>query len=178
MIYIIRHGQTNWNKEKIMQGQTDIPLNEMGILQAKEQGQKLQKIIFDYVFCSPLLRAKQTLNNLNIKCRNPVIFDDRLKERNYGEFEKKPKSSFDYNLFWSYNKNIKYIKAETCKDFFERVTSLFEEIKLNYEREGKTILIVTHAGITKVAKCYYDKWLNDEEIGPYLPKNTEIITYN
>ena len=91
VIYIIRHGQTDWNKEKVMQGQTDIPLNETGKEQAREQGEKLKNIVFDYIFCSPLTRTKQTLKNLNVKCKTKIIYDDRLKERNYGEFEKQLK---------------------------------------------------------------------------------------
>ncbi len=176
MIYIVRHGQTDWNKEKVMQGQTDIPLNETGKEQAREQGEKLKDIVFDYIFCSPLTRTKQTLENLNVKCETKIIYDDRLKERNYGEFEKTPKSSFDYNLFWNHFVNKKYLKAECCQDFFKRVISLFEEIKKKCK--DKNVLIVTHAGITKVAKCYFDGWLKDEEIGPYLPNNAEILIYN
>ena len=176
MVYIIRHGQTDWNKEKIMQGQTDIPLNETGILQAKAQGKELKNILFDCVYCSPLIRTRQTLENLNIKCKIAPFFDERLKERNYGEFEKSPKNSFDYNQFWNYSANLKYIKAESCQDFFKRVITLFEEIKQKFK--DKNILIVTHAGITKVAKCYFDGWLKDCEIGPYLPENAEILKYS
>lgn len=175
MIYFVRHGQTDWNKEKVMQGQTDIPLNETGKEQAREQGKKLKDIVFDYVYCSPLTRTRQTLENLNIKSKTEVIFDDRLKERNYGEFEKTPKSSFDYNKFWDYTANKKYVKAESCQDFFARVISLFDEIK---DYGNKNVLIVTHAGITKVAKCYFDNWLKDDAIGPYLPNNAEILEYN
>ena len=176
MIYIIRHGQTDWNKQKVMQGQMDVPLNETGKEQALELGEKLKNIIFDHIFCSPLLRTRQTLENLNLNSKTKIIFVDRLKERNYGEFEKMPKSSFDYNLFWNYSANIKYRKAESCQDFFKRVISLFEEIKVKYK--DKNILIVTHAGITKVAKCYFDGWLKDDDIGKYLPNNAEILNYN
>ena len=176
MIYIIRHGQTDWNKQKVMQGQIDIPLNETGKEQARELGKKLKEIVFDYVFCSPLIRTRQTLENLDLKSATQIVYDDRLKERNYGEFEKTPKNSFDYNLFWNYSANMKYIKAESCQDFFNRVISFFDEIKKNYQ--NKNILIVTHAGITKVAKCYFDGWLKDDEIGQYLPNNAEVLKYN
>ena len=176
MIYIVRHGQTDWNKQKVMQGQIDVPLNETGKEQARELGEKLKDIVFDHIFCSPLLRTRQTLENLKLKSNTRIIYDDRLKERNYGEFEKTKKSSFDYNLFWNYSENIKYTKAEQCQDFFKRVIEFFDEIKKNYK--DKNILIVTHAGITKVAKCYFDGWLEDNEIGQYLPNNAEILKYN
>ena len=93
MIYIVRHGQTDWNKQKVMQGQIDVPLNETGKEQARELGEKLKDIVFDHIFCSPLLRTRQTLENLKLKSNTRIIYDDRLKERNYGEFEKTKKSS-------------------------------------------------------------------------------------
>ena len=97
-------------------------------------------------------------------------------ERNYGEFENTPKTSFDYNEFWNYSLNKKYEKAESCKVFFDRVIKFLDELKEKYK--GKNVLIVTHAGVTKVLKCYFDGFLKDEEIGPYLPSNAEILVYN
>ena len=168
MIFLVRHGQTEWNKLKIMQGRTDIPLNEEGINQAKIVGGKLKDIKFAKIFCSPLLRAKQTLQNLGVKCKN-IIYDERLLERNYGEFEKTPKSSFDYN---SANKNYK--KAECAKDFFNRVVDFIKMLENEYL--GKNVLVVTHAGVTKVFKWYFEG-IKDEEIGPYLPNNCDVLTY-
>ena len=60
MIYIVRHGETDWNILKKLTGQTDIPLNLNGIKQAKEVREKLKNIKFDYVFSSPLKRAYET----------------------------------------------------------------------------------------------------------------------
>ena len=174
MIYVVRHGQTDWNKRKVMQGQTDIPLNEEGKRQALALGKKLQTIKFDITYCSPLKRAVETFQNLSVKS-DRIVFDDRLKERNYGEFENRPKNSFDYNEFWSYTLNKKYAKAEACKEFFKRIFNFLEEIKDDYK--DKDILIVTHAGVMKVFKCYLDGFLKDEEIGPFLPNNSEVLTY-
>lgn len=174
MIYLVRHGETDWNKDKVMQGQTDIPLNDNGIAQAKLVGEKLKGINFDVVFCSPLIRTKQTLENLGIKCDN-IKFDERLKERNYGEFEKTKKNSFDYNEFWEYATNKKYKLAESAVEFFDRVTNFIEMIKKDYN--NKNILVVTHAGVTKVFKWYFDG-LEDNEIGPYLPNNCDVLEYS
>ncbi len=60
MIYIIRHGQTELNSKRVLQGRSDYPLNEIGIQQAKEAAEKLQGITFDTVYSSPLIRALQT----------------------------------------------------------------------------------------------------------------------
>jgi broad specificity phosphatase PhoE len=60
MIYVVRHGQTDWNLEGRFQGRIDIPLNEKGKNQAKKTKEKLEGIEFDKVFSSPLKRALET----------------------------------------------------------------------------------------------------------------------
>ena len=59
-IYLTRHGQTNLNKQELMQGRTDEPLNETGINQAKMARKNVENIHFDAVYSSPLIRAKKT----------------------------------------------------------------------------------------------------------------------
>ena len=60
MLYIMRHGKTDWNLTHKLQGKTDIPLNEMGIKMAKEAGERYKDIHFDVCYCSPLVRARDT----------------------------------------------------------------------------------------------------------------------
>ena len=87
MIYIIRHGQTELNNARVLQGRSDHPLNEKGLLQAREAGQRLkeQGIVFDRVFSSPLIRALQTAR-LVAPETEPVV-DERLIEMDYGPYE-------------------------------------------------------------------------------------------
>ena len=158
-----------------MQGSADIPLNEKGIEQAKQTKHNLEDLDIDLIFCSPLVRAKQTAEVINSD-RNLIInFDERLKERNYGEFEGTSKSSFDYNEFWAFNKNIKYVKAENIQDFFKRIYDFLDYIKEKFS--DKNILIVCHAGVVKAIECYSNNMLTDEEIGPFLPDNACVLKY-
>ena len=60
MLYIIRHGKTDWNELHKLQGRTDIPLNESGRKMARDAGQRYKEINFDICFCSPLVRAMET----------------------------------------------------------------------------------------------------------------------
>lgn len=175
-LYVVRHGQTEWNILKKMQGSADIPLNEKGKEQAYETKSNLENIDFDIIICSPLLRAKQTAEIINSDRNLNIIFDDRLRERNYGEFEGTSKSSFNYNDFWAYNKNLKYSKAENVQDFFKRIYNFLDEIKINYKE--KNVLIVCHAGITKAVECYANGMMKDEDIGPYLPNNASVQEYD
>lgn len=174
-LYVVRHGQTEWNILKKMQGSADIPLTEKGLAQAEITKSNLSNISFDVIFCSPLIRAKQTAQVINFDRTLNIIIDDRLRERNYGEFEGTSKNSFDYNEFWSYNKNLKYDKAENIQDFFKRIYSFLDDIEAEYY--DKNVLIVTHAGVMKAIECYANGMMKDEEIGPFLPDNASVRKY-
>ncbi len=85
VFYIVRHGQTDWNVQKKIQGHADIPLNDTGRAQAAELSETLGPIAFDYCFSSDLQRAAETALILN---RNSSIqVDQRLRERNFGPWE-------------------------------------------------------------------------------------------
>ena len=87
MLYIIRHGKTDWNELHKLQGRTDIPLNESGRKMARDAGQRYKEINFDICFCSPLVRAKETAELLLEGRDVPIIEDDRLKEMSIGIYE-------------------------------------------------------------------------------------------
>ena len=86
-VYIIRHGQTEMNNKNVLQGRSDLPLNETGIKQAHDAGIVLKEkgITFDYVFSSPLIRAVQTAKQAAPDIN--VIIDERLIEMDYGPYE-------------------------------------------------------------------------------------------
>ena len=174
-LFVVRHGQTEWNVLKKMQGSADIPLNDKGIEQAYQTKENLKDINVDLIICSPLQRAKQTAEIINTDKNLEIIYAEKLRERNYGEFEGVSKASFDYNEFWSYNKNINYTKAENVKEFFNRIYQFVDELKIKYP--DKNILIVAHAGILKAIECYANGMMKDEEIGPFLPDNCSVTKY-
>lgn len=91
-IYIIRHGETNANKEGRLQGWINEPLNDLGIKLAIETGKALQGIKFDAAFSSPLIRAKRTAELVLTNSGNTdtkIVFDNRLKEIHMGIWEGK-----------------------------------------------------------------------------------------
>lgn len=94
MLYIMRHGKTEWNAEHKLQGRTDIPLCEEGRQMAKNAHEEYKDVHFDVCYCSPLCRARETAQLL-LEGRNvPVITDERLIEMSFGIYEGKP-YSFD-----------------------------------------------------------------------------------
>lgn len=144
MIYITRHGQTDWNLQKKVMGRCDEPLNHTGINQALETRDKLMDINIDLIICSPLLRAKQTADIINENRGIPIIYDDRIIERDFGEFEGMETNNFDFDGYWDYYKNESYQRAENIQVFFNRVYQFLNEILENYN--DKNILFVTHGG--------------------------------
>ncbi|MBP3869918.1 MAG: histidine phosphatase family protein [Faecalicoccus sp.] len=85
MIYIIRHGQTDLNNRKVLQGHSNFPLNEKGIEQAREVSKAMEEIHFEKIYSSPLTRAIQTAKIISPD-RN-IVVDDRLIEMDYGPYE-------------------------------------------------------------------------------------------
>ena len=171
MIYIVRHGQTNWNLEKRNQGRKDIELNEKGILQAKETAEKLKGKKFDIVYSSPLKRAMQTAK---IITNQEIIEDSRIIERSNGELEGKLKSEYQSLVDFTDPNETRY-NIEPLNDFRKRIENFFEEIVNKYPK--KDILVVTHAGVSIYAKCYFEGEPIDGNYSEYKLKNCEILKY-
>ncbi|MDE5966403.1 MAG: histidine phosphatase family protein, partial [Lachnospiraceae bacterium] len=86
-IYIVRHGETLWNRDKKLQGSTDIELSDYGRYLAIETGKNLSHVHFDRVFSSPLKRAYETACLIRPQQKNEIITDDRIRELNFGIYE-------------------------------------------------------------------------------------------
>jgi len=175
-ILLTRHGQTEWNLLKKVQGKADIELNEKGIKQAEETRDYLKNEKINLILCSPLKRAMQTAEIINQGRNIKMIIDERISERDFGEFEGMPNTEFDFNAFWSYKQNLKYSKAENIRDFFGRVYSFLDSIKNEYA--GKRILIVSHGGISIPVKCYFDGIPDAETLLPLCLGNCEVAKYS
>lgn len=175
VLYITRHGQTDGNVNKIMDGIRDIDLNEVGIEQAKLTRDELKDIKFDQIISSPLTRTKHTMEIINVN-NYPVIYDERIKERDCGEFTGLSFDSLDRDLYWNYNDKTKYEKAESLEHLFNKVYNFLDEIKEIYK--DKTILLVTHEGITKVINCYFNGIPKDGNLQNLGLKNCEIKIYD
>ncbi|WP_170145192.1 histidine phosphatase family protein [Ammoniphilus oxalaticus] len=86
--YLIRHGETDWNHLKKLQGHTDIPLNESGIKQAKRIAKRLATTPIDHFYSSDLKRAKRTAQEIvRYHDLKPVLQAEEFRERCYGEWE-------------------------------------------------------------------------------------------
>ena len=175
MIYVVRHGHTNWNNKKITMGRKDIPLNELGIEEAYNTSKMLEDCTFDLIICSPLKRAKQTASIINKNRNNKIIFDNRIMERNLGDLEGKPYTS-NNNQIWDINLNIDSDNIETMEEFKNRVYSFLEDIINRYSNQD--ILLVTHGGVSALINCYFNNTLYDGSISNKFLRNCDYACYN
>ena len=150
-IYLVRHGQTAANATNTIQGQSDVPLDETGLLQAELVGKRLRKQHFDVIFSSDLSRAAVTAGS--IADGREVIFDRNLREWDLGDWvgltfdeikEKFPAEAAD---FTSGSMDAGVSGGESRRQFHDRAGSVMENIISLYP--GKTVLCVTHGGVLR-----------------------------
>ncbi len=173
MIYFIRHGQTEGNVRHIYTGNSNFPLTELGVNQAKETAKLLKDKHFDVIFCSPLLRAKQTMQEIAVFHKNtPIVIDNRLAERGDGQWEGLPLGDENAARWRVENWDNDYY-GETMKSAYERVESFWDEIKSKYN--GKNILVVAHVGIGRLSVCYFNGLPKDGDLNSIEIKNATAI---
>ena len=155
-IYFVRHGETIWNKEKKIQGRSDIPLNEYGKELGMITAEALKDIPFDIVYSSPLIRAKETAEIL-VKDRNLVIHEDnRLLEMSFGEGEGESLPEIHahpemklHNFIHNPGEYTPPAGGETFEELYNRCKNFMEEIIIPAEKKYNTMLIVGHGALIR-----------------------------
>lgn len=132
-LYIVRHGQTDYNKLGIIQGISDIPINEKGVKQAEKLKLTIDRLNIDLVISSPLVRTRQTaailVKNRNIK----TIYDNRLIERGFGILEGKGVETYDAPSYWNYELDYDIGEnVEKISRLFARTNDFLQDIKSKY----------------------------------------------
>lgn len=166
-IGFIRHGCTDWNKEKRKQGQSDVPLNEMGRRQAQALAKRLVSGEWDVIVSSDLIRAKETAEIIADHLKLPMLITDtRLRERAWGVLEGTTKQ----DRIQKWGKNWRELHADAGeKDELILKRGLTAVDHFITEHNGKRILIVSHAGI---ARILLKAMLKKPELRPL--KNTSL----
>jgi broad specificity phosphatase PhoE len=143
-LYLVRHGETDWNAQRRIQGTTDIPLNETGRSQAATTGRLLARRSWNGIYSSPLSRAYDTANIIagELGMSEPGRID-ALVERNYGEAE---------GLNWEEIDRV--FPGDTPvpgREEREEVTLrvLPALVALAQERQGESLIVVSHGGVIR-----------------------------
>ena len=159
MLYIMRHGKTEWNALHKLQGRTDIPLNDEGKRMARQACEKYKELNIDVCYCSPLVRALETAQIVLKNRKIPIIEDKRLSEMSFGEYEGIENSLAipDCPINVIFNQPEKYIEsvggAETFEQLFARTGSFLKEVVEPQIQAGKDILIVGHGAMNSSIIC-------------------------
>lgn len=174
-LYVIRHGLTNCNVEKIYNGRYDEDINEIGIKQAVEISKQVKKLDIDLIICSPLKRTRHTMELVNVN-NIPVIYDERLMERDNGKLTLTKIDEYYDNEYYNYYSTNIVEGLETLPELFKRVHAFLDEIKIKYK--NKNTLLVTHGAVARAIQFYFEEIPRD---GMLLnisgQKNCEIKEY-
>jgi broad specificity phosphatase PhoE len=158
-IYLTRHGETEWNLKKKMQGWQDSDLTDRGRQQAKWISNRLCKIEFEAVYSSPLNRALETTKIVKRDAFDKIIIKDYLKEMGFGPWEGKTSEEIkkdykaSYSKFWETPHLYAGDACESYYDVRDRVIPLIKDI---IENHNENVLIVTHTVIIKIIMAYFD----------------------
>lgn len=158
-IYLIRHGETEWNVQRRIQGHSDSPLTDAGVEQARQRAKSLAGVKFAAVYSSDLLRAKDTAEIFALEHQLAVVTSDLLRERNHGRFEGKTADEFNEELrdLLEYRLTLPddnqhlfsyYDGYESDDQVATRLISILRQIAVAYP--GKNVAVVSHSGSLRV----------------------------
>ncbi|MGN0401633.1 MAG: histidine phosphatase family protein [Acetatifactor sp.] len=151
-IYLMRHGETDWNKVRRLQGQSEVPLNEHGVELAKKTAEGLKAVRFDAIFSSPLQRALVTAEIMAGDRPVTVVTDDRLKEMNFGIYEGQSFETPEQAARHPLRQPEKYVPmggGETIAEVKERTYDFLREKILPLENSCSNVLIVAHGVVNR-----------------------------
>ncbi len=161
-LILVRHGQTDYNAQFRYQGQSDIPLNEVGLAQAEKLRMRLSDFQFDMAYCSDLQRARRTAeiilrdHSSGLEATSTPL----LREVNGGGFEGLTWSEIsdrypEISRQWSEDRAaISPPDGESLNHAVERIIRFLEQFKTIPPSEERTVLIATHGGVIGVLLCY------------------------
>lgn len=153
-ICLVRHGETEWNAEGRVQGQTDIPLSTVGLAQAQATAQALAQHDFSAVYSSDLMRVRQTAEPAVRRLALPLQLDAGLRERHYGIFERllytevRSRYPEHYARFRDKDPSFDFETGESLTAFSERAVTTVERIVAHHP--GEQALIFTHGGVLEM----------------------------
>ena len=175
-IYSTRHGQTDYNKQELILGVTNVQLNDTGAEQAHRLAEEIEKISdIDFIIASPMYRASHTASIISEKCGLKFVIDDRLKEWDYGLYEGKSR----FTEGFAENKREFAVKmgetGESVLQVSHRVYSFLDEIIEKYS--DKNILLVSHGGICRIIETYFND-MTTVQYSNWFMGNCQLIEYN
>lgn len=173
-LWLVRHGQTDWNLANIVQGHSDIPLNDTGLAQARELADRLNGTHFDALYCSDLIRARQTGAILAESLNLEVVIEPRIREIRQGVWEgfAIPEIIKMYpEEFKRKNENPLVPAAdgaESVAEVVRRMVGVTNELRERHP--DQRLLLVTHGFAIAALTCVV-RGIPIQEVAGYIPDN-------
>jgi uncharacterized phosphatase len=144
LLYLVRHGETDWNLQRRIQGSTDIPLNETGRAQARTTGGLLARRNWDAIYASPLSRAFETASIIASSVGLPApTTEPLLVERNYGEAEGMTGTDIDA----LYPAGVDVPGRESREAVTARVLPAL--LAIAEQHHDQAVIVVSHGGVIR-----------------------------
>ncbi len=159
-IYVVRHGETSWNKEEVFRGRKDIPLNDTGLWQAERTGAFFSDKGVSAIYSSPLARAQQTASRIGEPSRVPVTVDDAFIDMDFGAWEGLSLAAVQQRFpqpldTWrKYPHRFRVQGVETLAQVRKRVKKGIQAAQAQIT-DGSVIVIVTHRVICKLLALHF-----------------------
>ncbi|OGZ22478.1 MAG: hypothetical protein A3A08_01155 [Candidatus Nealsonbacteria bacterium RIFCSPLOWO2_01_FULL_41_9] len=171
-LILLRHLESQWNKENKFTGWQDIPLSQEGIDSAKEVAEKLADFKIDQIYTSPLIRNKETVSLIlkNLSRDLPVVIDRALDERNYGKLqglnkdEVKKQYGEEQVRLWRRSWDQAPPEGESLRDVFERAVPFFQKYVEKDLKDEKNVLVVASHNSLRALVKYIEKISEDDII--------------
>ena len=160
-LHLIRHGETNWNSERRVQGQSESVLTDLGIEQAKSLGERIQHIEFDAIYCSSSVRTRQTAEHAFPAWSKPITYLDSLREIHMGEWEGRLYADIEaetpdsFRHFWHEPHKFDVAGAETFYELQARAMAAIATIQANHANER--VALVSHGALIKSVLAHVEE---------------------
>lgn len=174
-IYVVRHGESEWNVKGLIQGQSDSFLTQEGEKQAYQLVEDLKSIKFKAIFSSNLIRAKKTADIIALEKNLAVETSEAIIERNFGKLDGKPGKQIGifYELQRKADSNsYKFYGIESDEEIVNRMFTFLREIAVAYC--GKNALVVTHGSLVRVLLTHLG-YVTLDQIPPFSVGNAAIV---
>lgn len=154
-IYLVRHGETDWNKEGRVQGSVDIPLNGYGVELAEVTSEAMKDIPVDIIYASPLQRARKTAEIMKRDRDIPVIVDERLREMSFGRYEGtliREAERCETNPLHNFISNPGEYQAKDGEDFAQvicRAQDFIEDILIPLQGQYENVMLAVHGAFIR-----------------------------
>lgn len=183
-LVLVRHGESTYNAKGVWTGWLDPPLSEKGFEEAKQAGQLLKDIKFDIAYTSDLLRAQQTLDEIEkiLGIEIQTIISPEIKERNYGDYTDKNKWEVEEQLgeeeFKKLRRSFDYPvpNGESLKDVYNRTVPYYQGKILPKLKLGQNILVSAHGNSLRALTKYLEN-ISDEGIENLEIPTGQVIVY-